>query len=405
MKTSKRVVFLTTLTTIVMIFVCALIYISYLKEDEKTIRVGYIYQGDSSTPYNKNFINAQKAIEKEFGDQVESIVFYNVSEVNIDSIYEELIASKCDIVFANSYGYGETVKRWAKENPGIQFCQATCSNANEGEILENYHNYMGTIYQGRYVAGVVAGAKLKEMILEGIITKEQAVIGYVAAFPYAEVISGYTAFYMGVCSQIDTVVMKVIYVNSWSDYANEKLATKRLIEDGCVLISQHSDTIGPAVVCQEMCEYYPVIHVGYNGSMIDVAPTTSLISSKINWIPYELAAVEAVLMGKKIERNIDGEIEGNDAWAGFDKGWIELIGLNEFIAPEGVEELIDTTVKELERGLIDVFSGPFTGTDPFDYSDVIDLSTSPYQENKKRSAPQFHYVLDDVIEIIELTEE
>lgn len=401
MKTSKRVVGLTALVTLLVIAFSSVAFFLYEKNNDKVVRVVYIYEGDASTPYTGNFMKAQQAVEQTYGNRVESIAFYNVKDANIDTIYKDVIASNCDIVFSTSYGFEKTIKQWAKEHPEIEFCQATGDNANQDEKLPNYHNFMGTIYQGRYVAGVAAGAKIKEMIHNNLLTEEQVKIGYVAAFPYAEVISGYTAFYIGVQSQIPTATMEVAYVNSWSDYSKEKAMTKRLIDDGCVIISQHSDTIGPAVACQEMSEKKPVIHVGYNGSMIDVAPTTTLISSKINWAPYEIQAVGAVLKGRKIEKEVQGETKGNDAWAGFDEGWVEILGFNEFIAAKGTQDLINKTIKDLKSGKINVFSGPFTGTNPYDPSDTIDLSKKPFDENGSASAPQFCYILDEVIKVIE----
>ncbi|MDO5155160.1 MAG: BMP family ABC transporter substrate-binding protein [Eubacteriales bacterium] len=401
MKMNKRAILLTTITTVCIVLFFTLIHMAVQKNDKSIVRVAYIYEGDGSTPYTENFMKAQLAVEQEFGNRVETVAFYNVKDVNIDTIYDKLFASDCDLVFATSYGFENTIKQWAKEHPDIQFCQATGDNANVDEQLDNYHNFMGTIYQGRYVAGVVAGAKMKEMIKQGKLSEDDVKIGYVAAFPYAEVISGYTAFYMGVYSQVPSVTMQVIYVNSWSDYAKEKMAAKRMIENGCTIISQHSDTIGSAVACQELKDKYPVVHVGYNGSMIDVAPTTSLISSKINWASYEMNAVEAMLKNKDIESCVVGKSDGNDAWGGFEDGWVELLGVNEFIVADGTNELIEETVERLKKGEIEVFSGPFTGKDPFNPSDTIDLSKTPFLENSARSAPQFHYVLDDVIEVLE----
>lgn len=398
---NKRNVILTTITTLCMIAIFVVFYLIQSIENTDVVRVGFIYEGDASTPYTANFMKAQQEIEKVYGDKVQCVAFYNVKDANIQEIYNDVVASDCDIIFATSYGYGETVKEWAKKHPNIQFCHATGDLANSGEVLSNFHNYMGTIYQGRYVAGVVAGAKLKEAIAQGKVSPDRTKIGYVGAFPYAEVISGYTAFYMGVYSQVPTVTMQIIYTNSWSDYSKEKIAAKKLIENGCTIISQHSDTIGPAVACQELSDKYTVYHVGYNGSMIDVAPTTSLISSKINWAHYEVQAVGALFEKKNIEKSVKAQSVGMDSFAGFDKGWVEILGVNEYIMANGTNELIDSTIKKLEKGEIEVFSGNFTGTNPFDPSDVIDLSKQPFKENSIASSPMFHYVLDDVMEVIE----
>jgi basic membrane protein A len=255
---------------------------------------------------------------------------------------------------------------------------------------------MGEIYQGRYAAGVVAGMKLRQLIDDGVISEEDAKIGYVAAFPYAEVISGYTAFLMGVRSEVDSAVMYVKYTNSWSDYLLEKQYANELIDEGCILISQHSDTTGPAVACEERDVKTVVYHVGYNISMIDVAPTTSLVSSRINWEPYMSAAVDAMVHDDPIEDHVKGNKFGKDVGAGFDRGWVQMLRINESIAAPGTKQRIDSVIEDLNNGTLDVFKGDYTGKDPFDPTDTIDLRNG-YRENATSSAPTFHYVLDDCI--------
>ncbi len=363
------------------------------------IKVGFIYNGDAGTAYTNNFISAEEDIKNQFGDSVEFSVRYNVSESEAERQLQELANEKCDIIFATSYGYGEKTKEMASKYPDIQFCQATCSNANEDPYYSNYHNYMGAVYQGRYVAGVVAGMKMKELIDNGELEKEQAKAGYVAAYPYAEVISGYTAFFLGVRSVVPEVVMSVKYTNSWNNYSLEKKYAKELIEDGCVVISQHSDTGGPAVACEQMSSNYQVYHVGYNQSMTDIAPSTSLFSFRINWGHYETAAIKAVMNGKKIEDIADGNINGNDVWAGFDKDWIQILDINEIIAADGTKEKVDEVIRQFESNDFNVFQGDYIGVNPYDETDVIDLKKG-YIENEKTSAPTFNYVLRDVITII-----
>lgn len=380
-----------------MIFIFGLYSAIASPKKEKTIKVGYIYVGDGSNPYTHNFMRAQADVEEKYGEQVESIAMYNVPEgETVRDAIEELIAQQCDMIFATSYGYGPYVKEYAEKYPEIQFCEATCDNANDEPKLANYHTYMGFIYQGRYISGVVAGMKMKELLDAGEITKDDLWIGYVGAFPYAEVISGYTAFYLGAASVVPDVKMRVKYTNSWGDYKVEKKCAEELIEEGCIIISQHSDTTGPAVACENTSADTVVYHIGYNQSMIDVAPTTSLISCRINWSPYTLHAVEALLNDEKIESDIDAKTFGNDAGAGFDKDWIQMLELNELIAAEGTKEKIEELENKFMKKGIEVFKGNYTGTNPYDSSDTIDLKDG-YYENENSSAPTFHYVLDDVI--------
>ncbi|MGN0153630.1 MAG: BMP family ABC transporter substrate-binding protein, partial [Lachnospiraceae bacterium] len=378
----------------------AIHYFAHDREADKTIKAGFVYVGDASTGYTNNFVKVQNAIEKNYDGRVETIPKFNVPEGEVEGALEELAEEGCELIFTSSYGYGEKTKEFAKEHPEIQFCQATCSNANEEPYLSNYHTFMGSIYQGRYISGVVAGMKLKELIEDGKITTEQAKAGYVGAYPYAEVISGYTAFFLGIRSVVPEATMTVKYTNTWGDYHLEKECAKELIEEGCVIISQHSDTAGPAVACEETDRSQVVYYVSYNESMADVAPTTYLTGCKINWEPYMMQAVEAVLSDKEIEKYVKGNIHGNDAGAGFENGWVQMLNINEFVAAKGTKERVDALIREFEQDKIQVFQGDYTGVNPEDPSDVIDLREG-YEENANGSAPTFYYVLKDVITVEE----
>ena len=182
--------------------------------ETKQIKVGFIFVGDEITPYTKNFMKARDHVIEVYGDQVTCVTKYNVSEDQIEGPLKELVEEKCDYIIAASYGYGPKVKEVAAQHPEIQFCVPTGDNANTDPVISNYHNFLGTIYQGRYICGVIAGEKLKEMINSGVITPEQAKIGYVAAFPFAEVISGYTSFYLGVRSVVPEATMLVKYTDT-----------------------------------------------------------------------------------------------------------------------------------------------------------------------------------------------
>ena len=225
-------------------------------------------------------------------------------------------------------------------------------------------------------------------------------LGFVAAFPTSEVISGYTAFLLGVRSVVPQAVMRVCYTQTWSSYAQEKEAAQQLIAEGCVIISQHTDTIGPAIACEEASENRSVYFVGYNQSMSEVAPSSSLVTSRICWEKYVLAAVDAVMRGKQIESVVSGRIHGTDVSAGFEKGWVEMTDLNRQAAAPGTQEAMDSAIELFRRGRSDfVFKGDYTGVDPDDPKDTIDLR-SGYAENEITSFPTFHYILNDVITII-----
>lgn len=396
----KRNLIITIVTvTILLLFIGAYRLLELKTSDrDHVVKVGYIYDGDESAPYTANFIRAQHAIEKKYGDSVESVVRSNVPATSGAEMLSELVGEGCEIIFTTSYGYQEAAKECAADNPKVQICQATGDSANTDPVLPNFHNFMGRIYEGRYAAGVVAGMKLRRMIDEKEIKPDEAKVGYVAAYPYSEVISGYTAFFLGVRSQAPEAVMTVRYTDTWNNYTLEYECARQMIEEGCVLISQHSDTIGPAVACEEAGGKHPVYHVGYNQSMIDVAPTRSLVSTRINWDPYMESAVGAVIDKKKIEKAVHADVFGNDSCAGFKEGWVEMLEVNAQIMADGTQDVLDDTVEAFKRGRIDVFSGDYTGTDPFNPEDRIDLK-NPFKENEKASAPSFHYVLDDVITV------
>ncbi len=398
----NRNLIITIVTVFVLLFFTGAYRLLEIKTGDRDhiVKVGYIYDGDESAPYTANFIRAQHAIEKKYEGRIETVVKNNVPDGSGEQMISELIGEGCEIIFTTSYGFQEAAKKLAAENPNVQFCQATGDNANTAPVLANYHNFMGRIYEGRYASGVVAGMKLRQMIDEGIIAPDAVKVGYVAAYPYPEVISGYTAFFLGVKSKAPEAVMTVRYTDTWNSYTLEYECAKKMIDEGCVLISQHSDTIGPAVACEESAKEYPVYHVGYNQSMVGVAPTRSLVSTRINWEPYMESAVGAVLGKKKIENAVHADVHGNDSCAGFEEGWVEMMEINTQIEAEGTQQALDDTVAAFKKADLHVFEGEYTGTDPFDMNDRIDLRT-PYAENEKASAPSFHYVLDDVITVKE----
>lgn len=367
---------------------------------ENVAKVGFVYISDQATAYTNNFCSSQREIENIFGSKIQTIAKYNIpdTENEIKNALIDLVNQDCKLIFSTSYGYGQFTKEVAQQYPDVQFCQATCDNANQEPVLPNYHTFMGRIFEGRYVCGVVAGLKLLELLQAGKIHSGNVEVGYVAAFHYPEVISGFTAFYLGVQSVIPDAKMIVRYTYAWCDFAAEKKCAQQLIDEGCVIIAQHSDTIGPAVACEEACikNKKVVYHVGYNQTMSDVAPTTSLISCRINWLPYFEQAVSAVMDGKRIESVVKSKLKGNDSSFGFDRDWIEILGTNRIIVSPEMTQEIEKLKKQFKNGSLTVFKGDFIGVNPFDEDDVWNLNT-PFYENKEQSAPSFHYILQDCI--------
>ncbi|MBR2765515.1 MAG: BMP family ABC transporter substrate-binding protein [Blautia sp.] len=364
------------------------------KTGEDVLKVGFIYEDDESTPYTYNFALAENMLTEKYPERVSTVSRSNVLESAAEDHLRDLVRKGCGIIFTNSYS--PAFKELAPEFPEVQICQVSHLDEPPQECPENYHTFKGEIYQGRYVSGVVAGLKLRDLLDHHNIKPEEALVGYVGSFRNAEVVSGYTAFLLGVRSVAPEAVMRVRYTGSWSSFSAEKDCAEKLIEEGCVVISQHSDTIGPALACEEAASRKQVYFVGYNQSMLDVAPTTALVSTRINWTPYVLSAVEAVLEGITIEKYVDARNHGNDMSAGFERGWVEMLDLNSHIAVEGTRRKMQETIERLKNGSLQVFQGNYTGVDLEDPDDTCDL-TKGYRENARYSSPGFHYILKNVI--------
>ena len=396
----KRVYIVTVLTCLaILAAIVGIFRLMNLSGGKENLKVGFIYDNDESTPYTYNFSLAKDAVEKKYGERVEIFTCSNVLDDEMEEPLRELADEGCDIIFFN--GYSELVRELAPEYPDTQFCQTSYMDMSGQTVPSNYHTFKGEAYQGRYVSGIAAGMKIKQMISDGIISEDEAIVGFVAAFPTSEVISGYTAFLMGIRSVVPTAVMRVSYTQTWSSYAQEKNVAQQLINDGCVIISQHTDTIGPAIACEEAPQDKIVSFVGWGQSMSEVAPGTSLVTSRICWEPYVLAAVDAVMANKSIETVVTGRIHGTDVSAGFDKGWMEMVDLNLPVAAPGTQEAMDRAIELFKRGNGDfVFKGNYTGTDPDNAADTIDLNAG-YKENENTSYPTFHYILTDIITIVD----
>ena len=359
-----------------------------------SLKVGFIYDNDESTAYTYNFSLAKDAVEKKYGDSVTIMTRSNVLDDEMEEPLRELAGAGCDIIFFN--GYSEMVMELAPEYPDTEFCQTSYMDMNGVTVPPNYHTFKGEAYQCRYVSGIAAGLKLNEMIDNRVISREEALVGYVAAYPTDEVISGFTAFILGVRSVCPDAVMHVRYTQSWGSYSRERDAAERLIEEGCRIIGQHTDTIGPALACEDASTQQSVYHIGYNTGMLDVAPSSSITGTCINWTPYIVGAVDALLEGEVIEKHVEGEVHGNDISGGFELDWVEMLELNSHIAAYGTEEKMEDAIEALKKGKIQVFRGDYTGVDPHNEEDTIDLNKG-YQENSGYSSPSFHYILKDVV--------
>lgn len=355
------------------------------------VKIGLICLHDENSTYDNNFIQALKSVQQELGLSDDNVLIKtNIPESN--DCYEaacELVDEECDVIFADSFGHEQFMLQAAKENPDVQFCHATGTKAHT-EKLSNFHNAFADIYQGRYLAGVAAGMKLNQMITDGTITADKAVIGYVGAFNYAEVVSGLTSFYLGARSICPSATMKVTYTNSWFDIALEREAALNLINNGCVLISQHADSEGAPKACEEK----GVPNVAYNISTISMGPNTALISSKIDWAPYFKMIIENTKNGEAIPTDKCGTLA---------EGYVALTELNEKVAAPGTKEKIEEVKGKLESGELKVYdTSTFTVNgetltsylaDVDDAGDFVPetevIKDGEFVESSFRSAPYF----------------
>ena len=363
------------------------------------VKVGFITLHDENSTYDKNFIDAAKEACANLGlvENEDYFIKTNVGETEqCAEVAADLVDAGCNIIFADSFGHEPYMIEVAKANPEVQFCHSTGTRAHT-EGLANYHNAFASIYEGRYLAGIAAGMKLNAMIEAGDIKAEEAKMGYVGAFTYAEVVSGYTSFYLGAKSVCPTVTMDVTFTGSWYDETLEKEGAEKLIQGGCKLISQHADSLGAPTACENA----GIPNVSYNGSTKEAAPNTYIISSRINWAPYYEYAIQCVIDGKAIDADWTGTLA---------TGSVVLTELNTDVAAAGTAEAIEAATAKLENGEIHVFDcSTFTVKGEALTSYMADVNTDAdytpdtevvhdgyFSESEFRSAPYFDLEIDGI---------
>ena len=359
-------------------------------EADPNFKMGVILVGDETEGYSAAHIAGVKEAAKELGlDDSQIIWKYKVPEDS--SCYDaavDLVGQGCNMVVGNSYGHQTYLVQAAQEYPDVTFVSMTGDFAAISGC-ENFKNAFTNIYESRYVSGVVAGLKLNEMIENGDIKEDQTKIGYVGAYPYAEVKSGYTAFFLGVRSVCPSATMKVIYTNSWASIDLEKEAAESLIADGCVLISQHADTTGASTACEKA----GVPIVGYNVSMIATAPTQALTSASIDWGPYYTYAVKSVIDGTKID---------TDWCKGYDDGADKITELNDKAIAKGTKEKVKEVEDAIKDGSLHVFDTSTFTVDGKELDSWKDDNGNEYikdgyfHESELHSAPAFAINIDGI---------
>ncbi len=389
--------FLSLFLAVMMLMACASLFASCGDSNSDKLKVGFIFLHDENSTYDNNFLQAAKQACEEMG--VEMVIKKNIPEsAACKEAADDLVAQGCTVIFADSFGHEDHMIQAAKEHTDVEFCHATGTKAHT-EKLDNFHNAFASIYEGRYLAGIAAGKKLVEMYgdAEGKVADENAVMGYVGAFTYAEVISGYTSFYLGAKSVCPNVTMKVTFTGSWYDEAKEKLAAEKLIAEGCKLISQHADSMG----APKACEAASIPNVSYNGSTKEACPNTFIVSSRIDWAPYFKYMIGQAQKGEKIDADWTGDLK---------TGSVVLTEINETAAAQGTKEAIEAAEKALKDGTLHVFdAATFTvdgaaltsymadvDTDAEFKGDTEVIKDGYFHESEYRSAPYFDLRIDGI---------
>ena len=369
--------------------------------DLSKVKLGVILLHDENSTYDLNFIKGVNEAVANLGLSEEQVIMVR----NIDESQDctetalDLVDEGCNIIFANSFGHETYLLAAAKECPDVQFCHATGTMAHT-EGLANFHNAFAAIYEGRYLAGIAAGMKLNELKAAGKLKGDAPLMGYVGAFTYAEVISGYTSFYLGAKSVCPDVTMKVQFTGSWYDEKEEKAAAEALLAAGCDLISQHADSMGAPTACENA----GVPNISYNGSTLASCPNTFIVSSRINWAPYFEYIVNQVAADKEIAVDWTGTIA---------TGSVVLTDVNTAAAAEGTVEAIANAKAAFEKGELKVFDTATEGfitvggaplttyladvdTDANFTPDTEAVADGYFHESEYRSAPYFDVRIDGI---------
>ncbi len=375
------------------------------------LKVGVILVGDENVGYDSAHIAGIKTAAAAVGIADDQIIWkYNIEED--ESCYDtatDLVEQGCTYIISDSYGHQSYMQQAASENPDVTFISMT-GDAAALSGLANFKNAFNYTYESRYVSGVVAGMKLAEMVANGevpatsIDADGNIKIGYVGAYPYAEVVSGYTGFYLGVKSIVPNVAMTVTYTNSWYDPTAEAEAANSLISQGCVITSQHADSTGAPSACEAALEAgTPIYCVGYNIDMLSVAPKAALTSAQNNWSVYYTYALGCAVKGEEIK---------TDWAAGYAEGAVQISALGESCAA-GTAEKVDEVIAAIKDGSLKIFdTANYTvGGAPVTTYLAIDtdgdwvgdtgeaIVNGVFEESVLRSAPYFGIRIDGITEL------
>lgn len=407
-KSKIKLLILISIVLLLSLIIVSLIFLTILKNKENIIKnpagerlfkVGIIYIGNETQGYTRAHMDGIVKMKENLDLSDEQVIERKDVEA-IDICYEtavDLAQQGCKLIFATSLKHEGYVILAALEFPEVEFCHASGYKASMSG-LTNFSNFMPAIYQARYVSGVAAGLKLNQMIDDNIISAADCKVGYVGAYPYAEIISGYTAFYLGIKSVCPAAYMVVRYTNSWADLELERKTANNLIDEDCILLSHHTDTDGVAIAC----EARNIPCVGYNSDMIQDAPNTIITSAAFNWGVYYTFAANTVMQGKELPLK----------WSkGYSENAVFLTPLNEKVAAKGTQEKIDSVIELIKTDQLHIFdTSTFTIqgskleeliSDDENYAIYANYIKDGYfQEQELTSSPAFNIRIDGITELI-----
>lgn len=365
------------------------------QEDTSALVIGFLFENDESTPATTNLILAMEEVARQYPEDVIILSQNNVLPAEAVDPLEEMINKGCTLIFTNSHS--TQIAEVAVHYPEVTICQQSFNGSNELNASSNFHTFNAQLDQGYYLGGIAAALKLSSLPSTGT----APLIGFVGSYPDPEVLSAASSFLLGVRSLLPDAEMRLRFTKAYSSFSREKASAAALIEEGCQIIAQHSGTLGPAIACEEAAAgEHSAYHVGLHVSMIDSAPTTTLLSIRMDYTPYVLGVVRAVFDKKSIEKSVPGKVKGNDISAGIDQNWVELMELNRSIIADRTEEVLSQNIELMNKGRLTVLKGNYTGHSPENSSDTCTLSNG-YLEYNDYSYPSYHYLLDGIMQISE----
>ena len=301
---------------------------------DDTLKVGFVYVGpigDFGWTYQHN--EGRLAVEEALGDKVETTYVESVAEgPDAERVIRQLASSGHGLIFTTSFGYMDPTVKVAEDFPDVKFEHATGYKR-----APNVSTYSARFYEGRHIAGKIAG----------LMTKTNK-IGYIVSYPIPEVVRGVNATILAAREVNPDVTINVVWVFSWFDPGKEASAAHALIDQGADIIMQHTDSPAPVQAAQER----GVLAIGQASDMIKFGPDAQLTAIVDNWAPYYVKRAKAAL---------DGTWESADNWGGLD---VDEVIMSDYLnMPDDVRAVAEQAETDVRSGAVHPFTGPITDRD------------------------------------------